>query len=548
MIYIDPPYNTGNDFVYNDNYSMSPEDYHQINGDYSEFGDYLVLNSDNNGRFHTDWLNMIYPRLLLAKDFLSDDGAIFVSIDDNEQANLRCLCDEIFGERNFITTFVWAAGRKNDSKLVSVSHEYILCYAKSACTLRERNIKWREKKQGLDEIYREYDLLRKQYGSDDNAVESGLNQWYKSLNPNDPAKNHKHYNKVDKRGIYFAADISWPGGGGPKYDVLHPVTKKPVKKPSRGWLYSESRLKELIDDDRIQFGDDETSVPCVKSYLKDREYSAPYSVFYKDGRAATKRLRDLMGSDLFQNPKDETIIQSLIQFCTDKDSIIMDFFSGSATTAHSTFLQNKLDGGSRSFIMVQIPDSIDNLKKSSESSKSIHNNVLAFLGNKPHNICEIAKQRIRLAGLKIGEQRTLDCNQDYGFRVFKLDSSNMTNVFYEPESIKQMSIDEYGNNVKSDRSPEDLLIQVMLELGIELSSKIETVSIEGNSVFIVDNGYLVAFLSESYSEDIITTFAKRDCKPVYAVIRNGSGMTDEMLSNIEQIFKTYSPGTTVRWL
>ena len=201
MIYIDPPYNTGNDFLYDDKFESTEEEYSQISGDYDDSGRRMVINSGSNGKYHTDWLNMIYPRLILAKDFLTDDGAIFISIDDNEQANLKRVCDEIFGERNFVTTFTWAAGRKNDSKLVSVSHEYILCYVRSMDYLKENAVKWRERKQGLDDIYAEYDALRKKYGSDDAAVEKELKRWYKSLGANDPAKNHKHYNSVDKRGF-----------------------------------------------------------------------------------------------------------------------------------------------------------------------------------------------------------------------------------------------------------------------------------------------------------------------------------------------------------
>ncbi|QHK17035.1 site-specific DNA-methyltransferase [Methanomassiliicoccaceae archaeon DOK] len=547
MIYIDPPYNTGNDFLYDDKFESTEEEYSQISGDYDDSGRRMVINSGSNGKYHTDWLNMIYPRLILAKDFLTDDGAIFISIDDNEQANLKRVCDEIFGERNFVTTFTWAAGRKNDSKLVSVSHEYILCYVRSMDYLKENAVKWRERKQGLDDIYAEYDALRKKYGSDDAAVEKELKRWYKSLGANDPAKNHKHYNSVDKRGIYFADNISWPGGGGPKYEVLHPITGKPVKIPSRGWLYSEKRLKELIADDRIVFGDDEKSVPCVKSYLKEHELSAPYSVFYKDGRAATKRLRDLMGKDVFQNPKDEEIIQSLIQFCTDKDSIIMDFFSGSATTAHSVFLQNKADGGNRTFILVQIPEPLENVKGTSEASKTIYNNAIELLGDRPHNICEIGKERIRRAGKQLTGQQTLDDNElDVGFRVFKVDSSNMNDVFYDPTATKKEILDYAAENIKSDRSGQDLLVQVMLELGIELSADIQEEKVAGKTVFSVDGDYLIACFDSDVDDGLVTEIAKR--QPRYAVFRDSSMSSDSVAINFGEIFKTFSPNTQTKVL
>ena len=548
FIYIDPPYNTGNDFIYDDKYEMCQPDYVQNNSEYDNYGNRMITNSDTNGKYHTSWLNMLYPRLILAKDFLSQSGVIFISIDDNEQSNLKKMCDEIFGEKNFVTTFTWAAGRKNDSKLVSVSHEYILCYVRSIDYLKEQSIKWRERKQGLDDIYHEYDVLRKQYGADNQIIEKELNKWYKSLNPNDPARNHKHYNKVDNRGIYFADNISWPGGGGPKYEVIHPVTGKPVKVPSRGWLYSESRLKELIADDRIQFGVDESSVPCVKSYLREREYSAPYSVFYKDGRAATKRLRELMGTDVFQNPKDEEIIQSLIQFSSKPDSIIMDFFSGSATTAHSTFLQNKLDNGHRSFILVQIPEPLENMAGSSEASKSILKNAIDFLGDKPHDICELGMERIRRCGNKLSsEQTTLDeIDYDFGFRVFKIDSSNMNDVFYDPQSLKKDILDYATDNIKSDRSGEDLLFQVMLELGIELSAPISKEKIDGKEIFSVDDDYLIACFDQDVDENIVATIAKR--KPHRAVFRDSSMSSDSIAINFDEIFKTYSPYTKTKVL
>ena len=547
MIYIDPPYNTGNDFLYNDKFEVSEEDYKEFSGDYDEYGQRMTINSSTNGRYHTDWLNKIYSRLVLAKDFLSKDGAIFISIDDNEQSNLKRICDEVFGERNFVTSFIWAAGRKNDSKLVSVSHEYILCYVRSIDYLRENSVKWRERKQGLDDIYAEYDLLRKQYGSDDEKVGTGLKKWFKSLDPTNPAKNHKHYCNVDFRGPFFAADISWPGGGGPRYEVLHPTTKKPVKVPSGGWRYNKEAMDSMVSEDRISFGQDHTTVPCVKRYLKDHEYSAPYSVFYKDGRAATKRLRELLGNDVFQNPKDEEVIQSLIQICTDKDSIIMDFYSGSATTAHSVFLQNELDGGNRSFILVQLPEPLINLKGSSGSSKEVYNNAVELVGDKPHNVCEIGKERIRRAGMKINEESGKE-DLDIGFRVFKLDTPNFRNVSEIPENTTQNTLEGFINFIEPGRGSEDLLIQVMLQLGIELSAPIAETTINGHKVFDVDDGYMIACFDDDMDIQTVTEISKKKSDSAYAVFFSGPSMTDDVLSNIEQIFKTYSPQTKIRIL
>lgn len=331
VIYIDPPYNTGNkDFVYNDRFVDREDSYR-----------------------HSKWLSFMSKRLRIAKQLLSDRGVIFISIDDNEQAQLKLLCDEVFGIENFIATLVWAAGRKNDSKYVSISHEYILCYVKSLEFLKGAKIEWKERKQGIEDIYDAVKKMRKEYNDDFEEMSKALKSWYKSLPNNHPAKNHSHYNCIDSNGVYFPSDISWPGGGGPKYIVLHPKTQRPVKIPNRGWVYpTKERMDEIIAMGLVHFGEDENSVPCKKTYLSDNEYSAPYSVFYKDGRAATKRLRTIMGDVVFQNPKDEEIIGNLMTFCTGNNSYtILDFFAGSGTTLHATMELNK-DGGHRKCILV----------------------------------------------------------------------------------------------------------------------------------------------------------------------------------------------------
>ncbi len=394
MIYIDPPYNTGNDFIYNDEFKVDGDDWSQMSGDYDDNGNRMVQNTNSNGRFHTDWLNMIYPRLKIAKDLLSDDGVIFISIDENEINTLKDICDEIFGRWNFVAELIWSAGRKNNSKHISVSHEYILCYFKSMQYITEHHIVWRERKQGLDAIYNAYESYRKKHGSNAKAIEKDLKAWYKSLPDGHPAKDHEHYNRIDEKGIFYADNISAPGGGGPRYDVLHPITGKAVKIPSRGWITSESTMKKWIAEGRVQFGDDENGVPTLKSYLKEREYSVPYSVIYKDGRAASKRLATLMGDKVFEYPKDEEIIKRLIDFSgTSNDDIIMDFFSGSATTAHAVMQLNAEDGGHRRFILVQLPEVCATDSKAYRAGYK--------------TICDIGKERIRRAGRKILDERNV---------------------------------------------------------------------------------------------------------------------------------------------
>lgn len=559
MIYIDPPYNTRDDLIYQDDFALSPEEYEKISVDYDDAGARLVVNRETNGRFHSDWCSMMYPRLLLARDFLTDDGALFISIDENEVENLRKIVDEIFGQGNLVAEFIWAAGRKNDSKYVSVSHEYIICYVRSLSALKDRGITWRERKSGIDEIYAEYEKLRRDYGSDNGAVATGLKAWYRALPSNDPVRNHSHYCEVDDRGIFFPGDISWPGGGGPRYEVLHPVTRKPVTVPSRGWLFSERRMQEVIAENLVQFGEDETKVPCFKRYLKDHEYSAPYSVFYQDGRAASKRLARLMGGEVFSNPKDETILSRLISMMSGGDDIVMDFFSGSGSFAHAMWLSNLEDQSSRRFILVQIPEDLDaNLARTTKKSaeKTIKNAIaLCEEIGSPHFVSSVGKERIRRAGKKIAEEIAEENRQpklgeepkkvpDIGFRVLKIDSSNFEDVSAEPAEYTQQTLAGLADNLKPGRTAEDLLFQVMPQFQIPLSAKIEKRDINGSSVFSVDDGRLVACFDRNVATETIVAMAK--LQPDYAVMRDASFTGDDAVSNFGELFKTYSPATITK--
>ncbi|GAB6275601.1 MAG: hypothetical protein SAMD01599839_01410 [Rectinema sp.] len=328
-VYIDPPYNTGNDgFVYKDNYQ------------------------------HSSWMSMMSDRVNLSLKYLQSQGALFSSIDEIEQPSLRLLFDSLFGRTQFVADMAWAAGRKNDSRLISVSHEYIVSYVINRELLTSNNIEWRQRKKGLSEVYAQYEKLKKMYVDDYEKMTEELKLWYRSLPDNHPSKAHKHYNCIDKRGIYFPADISWPGGGGPRYEVLHPKTGKPVRVPSGGWRFAKiEEMQRQIIEDRIQFGEDENQVPCRKSYLKNHEFQAPYSVFYQDGRAATKRLRDIIGNDDFGYPKDEFIIADLISMISANE--ILDYFAGSGTTGHAVINLNREDGGRRKFILVEMADYFD---------------------------------------------------------------------------------------------------------------------------------------------------------------------------------------------
>jgi len=524
--------NTGKDFIYEDDFAEDTENFLIRSNQKDEAGNRLIANTDSNGRFHSDWLTMMYSRLKLAKNLLKQDGAIFVSCDEGEQARLRMVMDEIFGQSNFVADLVWAAGRKNDSRLISVSHEYIVCYARNTEYLKEKKVLWRQKKKGLDDIYAQHSKLKREHRNDYALMTAGLKAWYRDLADANPAKAHKHYCQVDFRGVYFAADISWPGGGGPKYEVLHPITKKPVKVPSRGWTTPDpKKMQDWITDERVHFGDDEKSVPCLKKYLTDSEFQTPYSVFYQDGRAASKRLRTLMGDDYFDFPKDEWVLQELVGMMTSNGDIIVDLFSGSGTTGHSVMAQNAADGGNRNYILVQLPEPCD------EESTAY------TAGYK--TIADIGRERIRRAGKKIKEENPLTAqNLDTGFRVFKVDTSNMKDVYYTPDELKQDNLELFKDHIKPDRNPEDLLFQVFIDWGLDLTLPITKETIDGKTVFLVDSNALIACFDSGINEELVKKLAAH--KPLRAVFRDDAFGSDSVKINVEQIFKSLSPVTEVK--
>lgn len=341
VIYIDPPYNTGNrDFVYNDDYFDTEDCYR-----HSKYVD-----AEDCYR-HSKWLSFMSRRLKIAKRLLSDRGVIFISIDDNEQANLKLLCDEVFGANNVIAQMIWQQGKKHIGSFIGVNHEYMLVYAKSRELINDNTNKWKQRKEGLEKIYSEYNKLKKEYGANYSKIEAGMKEFFNSLPEVDPAYGSKHYSRVDARGLFFADNISQGTGNGPRYDVLHPITKKPVTLPAGGWRYAYDTMQQLIAEDRIFFGEDETKVPCRKRYLKETEYELPSSVFYKDGRGATKEVETILGKKgLFNNPKDRDIIARILNFR--ENPLILDFFAGSGTTLHATMQLNDEDKGHRQCILV----------------------------------------------------------------------------------------------------------------------------------------------------------------------------------------------------
>jgi len=537
MIYIDPPYNTGKEFIYPDKFAENLETYLAYTGQVDAEGRKFSTNTEAEGRFHSKWLNMMLPRLYLARNLLREDGAIFISIDEKEQTHLRALCNDVFGEENFVADMVWAAGRKNDSKYLSVSHEYIVAYVKNLDYLKSEGVLWRQRKEGLDDIYKAYDYLRKKFGQDHHAVQTELREWYSALPATHPARNHRHYSCVDQRGIYFAADISWPGGGGPKYEVIHPITRKPCTVPSRGWMFPKpERMQEMIAENRVHFGPDETSVPCMKSYLQDKEEEVPFSVFYQDGRAATKRLRELLGGDYFENPKDEVVIRKIIEFASDSTAIILDFFSGSCTTAHAVLDLNKQDGGNRKFIMVQLPEPCD---EKSEAYKA---------GYK--TIADIGKERIRRVIKKLNEEeeselKLADHTPDRGFRAFKLDRSNFK--VWDSEGAakdsaalaKQLELHE--QHILKGASPEDILYELLLKAGFPLTTKVEKQEMAGKEVFSIEGGTLLICLERELTKELIKAMA--DAAPSQVIcLDEGFKGNDQLKANAVQTFKAHAQG------
>ena len=493
MIYIDPPYNTGNDFVYNDDFAQGKGDFEAQSGLFDDEGnqtiDPMQRNTESNGRFHTDWLNMIYPRLKVARDFLSEDGAIFISIGDDEEANLIKICDEIFGEQNFIASICHKhrASVSND-RIISENHNHLVFYCKNISTLFSK-----QKEIGEDPIL-------------------------------------EGFNYSDDRGAYKLTPVDGPGGakkGNPHYEFLGVLGY---------WRYSQETMQQKYDAGLIV----KTKSGLQQKYYKTQAEKSRRTVttWWDDDfltSSATSQLIALMGAKTFDNPKSVNLLLRCLKMITkfSDDAIIIDFFSGSATTAHAVMKLNAEDGGHRKFIMVQLPEVTD---EKSEARKA---------GYK--NICEIGKERIRRAGRKVKEEAGIMAQDlDIGFRVLKLDSSNMEDVYYTPDDFNANNLFTLADNIKTDRTSEDLLFQVMLDLGIELSAKIEKAEIAGKEVWCVDGSYLMACFDRDVNEATITEIAKQ--KPVYFVMRDASAANDNVLDNFDQLFANYSPDTTCKIL
>ncbi len=501
MIYIDPPYNTGSDFVYEDDFAESAEEYRSRSGQFDEQGNRLVTNTESNGRFHTDWLNMIYPRLKVAYDLLRMDGVIFISIDDHEVDNLKKVCNEIFGEKNFIAQLVWerAFSPKNDARFISNSHDYIVMFARNIESFKIGRLPRTEEANA-------------RYSNPDN----------------------------DPRGPWMSSDISVKTyNAACDYPITTPSGRIVEPPAGRCWRLSKNAFFERLQDNRIWFGPNGDGTPRIKRFLSELKFEgmAPTSIlFFKEvghSQEGAQEVVSLFGDKgVFDGPKPVRLLQRLITLANlNDDSIVLDFFSGSATTAHALMKTNAEKDTHCKFILVQLPEEVSDTKKD--------------LGYK--TICEIGKERIRRAGKKIKEESPLTTQDlDIGFRVLKLDSTNMEDIYYAPSDINQANLFSLVDNVKPDRTPEDLLFQVMLELGATLDSKIEHSLVDGKTVWNVADGYIVACFDKDVTDDVVKVIAKM--QPQYAVLRDTSMANDSTATNFEQIFKTYSPNTTTKIL
>ena len=514
MIYIDPPYNTGSDFVYEDDFAQSADEYLANSGQYDEDGNRMVQNTESNGRFHTDWLNMIYPRLKLAKDLLSDDGVIFISIDDNEVENLKKMCNEVFGDTNAAFPFIWQLPRGINAGLIARSHEYILVYTKNGLITKTFNRINNEQNYSIERCNKKIDSRHPE-----SIIEfpAGIRYEGKDQVLDGIIEGSEQITIIGKmvfKDGKLAEPVKLSAGWTMKNMILDWLAGKTVT-DLKGQIIEEFFFKE----NGKLYSKKALSTETIKSILKD----------IPDTQIARKEMETLFGSqDIFSYPKTIELTRLFAKLATTDNDIILDFFSGSGTTAHAVMQLNSETGSKRRFIMVQIPEETD---EKSEAYKA---------GYK--NICEIGKERIRRAGKKIKEDSPLTTQGlDIGFRVLKCDTSNMKEVYYNPAEYEASLFSSLEDNIKEDRTPEDLLFQVMLDLGVLLSGKIEETTIAGKKVFNVEDNYLIACFDSNVTEETITAIAKQ--KPYYFVMRDSSMANDSVATNFDQIFATYSPDT-----
>jgi adenine-specific DNA-methyltransferase len=515
VIYIDPPYNTGNDFIYPDNYSESLDTYLRYTGQVDSEGRKYSANTETDGRFHSKWLNMMYPRLHLARNLLRQDGVIFVSIDDAEADNLRKLCNEIFGEENFVAQMVWEGAFKNDARQIGVNHEYIIVYARSRASLPAE---WSIAKDAVDPVLAEVARLKKEFKDNYEAASTALAAWFQN-NKATPSFAHRRFRYIDQYGAYKEDDPTAPGGR--RFDLINPKTGKIIPlRPNRGWSFDQKRFEELVEAGRITFVTEDSIM--VRRYLHETDRMTPQSVLYQPARSASERLSRLMGAMVFDFPKDETVIRQLIEMASAPDSLILDFFAGSGTTGHAVLDLNRQDGGTRKFILVQLPE------------PTAHKDF--------QTIADITKERVRRVIKLLDEDDSgklaLDskAKPDHGFKVFKLRTSNFkawnTNVPKEVAALTQQ-LEMHVQHIVDGRTQNDLLFEILLKSGFSLNTPIEVLTLAGKSVYSIEQGAMLVCLDNELTPAVIQAMADR--QPVRVICLDaGFAGNDQLKTNAVQ--------------
>ncbi len=542
LIYLDPPYNRkkGNNLVYRDDFVGNTYEYLTQSNQSDEQGNRLVANTEANGRFHSDWLGMMYQRLRVARNLMAPAGVIAISIDDAETANALHLCYEVFGESNFLGTLIWKNATDNNPSNIAVEHESIHVFARSKTDLEGV---WKSSVSDIKEVLVKIgnELIAK-HPSDAGRLQAAYTEWYRENK--DQLGPLADYKFIDKTGVYAGSrSVHNPGKEGYRYDVLHPTTKRPCKQPLMGYRFPEETMKRLLDQKKVLFGEDESKLIELKAYAYEFEDKLS-SVFDLDGRSGAYDLRTLFpeGKKVFSNPKPVLLMERLISFMTGPKDICLDLFAGSSTLAHATMEISRRDGSNRRFISVQYPEEIGQDSKDAKEAFQFCMQV----GLKPL-ISEISKERTRRAGVALrSKEGAQEWNRDVGFRVLKIDTSNMADVYYAPDALAKENLGLFVDNIKPDRTPEDLLFQVMLDWGVDLALPIEKKAIQGKDVFFVDGNALAACFDAHSGVDEAFVKELATHKPLRVVFRDAGFKDSAVKINVEQIFKLLSPATEVK--
>ncbi|MBS0172347.1 MAG: site-specific DNA-methyltransferase [Nitrospira sp.] len=528
LVYIDPPYNTGNDFIYEDDFAESSADYLARSGQKTDTGDRLVANTEANGRFHSDWLSMMYPRVKLARSLLSDDGVAIFAIADHEHGNLRLLLDELFGRDNFLANVVWQGGSKNDARFTSQGLDYMLIYARNVARLIEDDVRWTEPKKGHSQVMQVAREVWDESGHDSASATVAFRRRLREMRSDlEPAV--FRYDQIDDDGRPFGSyDLAKPvATGTSRYELSHPITGLPVKMPKEGWRFSPATMADRIGEGRVMFGPDHTSTPRLKRYLDEMETQAIKPVFTQERASAAYALRKLLDSNVFPYTKDVDVLAKWISAVTqgDRNAVILDFFAGSGSTGHAVMKLNAADGGSRRYILAQVDESVDHPDYST--------------------IPDVARERLRRAGRQVkNEAGLLGADLDVGFRSLHVATTNMADALATADDLLQIALSDAVESVKHGRTDEDLLFQVLLDWGLDLAESIDVEEIGGLRVLSVADNALIACFSREVSDRVVREIAARH--PLRAVFLDAGFATDAARINAEQIFRELSPETEVR--